>query len=247
MPLEIVLLIGLLFAGAALLYSSVGHGGASAYLAIMALAGVEPMVMRPTALVLNIVVAGLATLRFWRVGQLDLRALLPLLVGSVPLAFLGGTIVLPATAYKVIIGILLLAAAWRLWVTARRPAEGGTPAVPWFGALPLGAGLGLLAGLTGTGGGIFLTPALLFLGWASPRPAAGLSAGFVLANSVAGLSGNVAAVGQLPSELALWLPAVLIAAIAGTELGVRRFSPTGLRRALALVLVIAGLKLILIG
>jgi uncharacterized protein len=244
---ELVLAVGLAFAAAALLYSSVGHGGASAYLAIMALAGIEPLVMRPTALVLNIVVGGLAIVRFGRAGQIDLRALLPLLIGSVPLAFLGGTIVLPATAYKVLVGVLLLLAAWRLWATARQAPGERQATVPALLGIPLGAGLGLLAGLTGTGGAIFLTPSLLFLGWAGPRAAAGLSAGFVVANSVAGLAGNVAAVGAVPIELGLWLPAVLVGAVVGTELGVRRFSPVGLRRALAVVLLVAGLKLILIG
>lgn len=247
MPLEIVVAIGLAFAAAALLYSSVGHGGASAYLGIMALAGIEPLVMRPTALVLNLVVGGLALIRFGRAGQVELRALVPLLVGSMPLAFLGGAIVLPATAYKVLVGAVLLVAAWRLWVTARRSGDERPTAVPVLGAIPLGAGLGLLAGLTGTGGGIFLTPALLFLGWAGPRKAAGLSAAFVVANSAGGLSGNLASVGAVPGELALWLPLVLLGAIGGTELGVRRFSPVGLRRALAVVLVVAGLKLILVG
>ncbi len=247
MPLELVVAVGLAFAAAALLYSSVGHGGASAYLGIMALAGIEPLIMRPTALVLNLVVGGLAVVRFGRAGQIELRAIVPLLVGSIPLAFVGGAIVLPAPAYKVLVGVLLLIAAWRLWVTARRPDDERPTAVPILGAIPLGAGLGLLAGLTGTGGAIFLTPALLFLGWAGPRRAAGLSAAFVVANSAAGLTGNVASVGAVPSELALWLPLVLLGALGGTELGVRRFSPVGLRRALAVVLVVAGLKLILIG
>jgi uncharacterized protein len=244
---ELLVAVALLFALAALLYSSVGHGGASAYLGIMALAGIEPLVMRPTALVLNIVVGSVAAYRFHRAGQVELRALAPLLLGAVPLAFLGGAVVLPATAYKLLVGAVLLVAASRLWVTAARVDDDRPTAVPLWAAVPLGGSLGLLAGLTGTGGAIFLTPALLFLGWAGPRRAAGLSAGFVVANSVAGLLGNVAAVGQVPSALGLWLPAVLVGALLGTELGVRRLSQVGLRRALAVVLVVAGLKLILIG
>jgi uncharacterized protein len=243
---ELALLVALLFLAAALLYSSVGHGGASAYLAIMALAGIEPLVMRPTALILNVIVSSLAVVRFARAGQLPLRALLPFLAGSVPLAFIGGAIVLPATFYKMLVGIVLLAAAFQLWRTAARQRDGAL-AVPRLPALGLGASVGLLAGLTGTGGGIFLTPLLLFLNWSPPRPAAGLSAGFILANSLAGLAGNLAAVGFVPPTLALWIPAVAFGALLGTELGIRRFSPTNMRRALALVLVVAGLKLILIG
>ncbi|HVM29208.1 MAG TPA: sulfite exporter TauE/SafE family protein [Candidatus Limnocylindrales bacterium] len=247
MSAEVLLAVALLFALAALLYSAVGHGGASAYLAIMALAGIEPLVMRPTALVLNILVGSIAALRFHRAGQLELRALAPLLLGSIPLAFLGGTVILPATTYKLLVGAVLLVAAVRLWLTAATADDDRPTAVPPWAAIPLGGGLGLLAGLTGTGGAIFMTPAVLLLGWASPRRAAGLSAGFVVANSVAGLAGNFAVVGQLPPYLALWLPAVLVGALIGTELGVRRLSPVGLRRALALVLVVAGLKLILVG
>jgi uncharacterized protein len=244
---ELLIGVGLLFALAALLYSSVGHGGASAYLGIMALAGIEPLVMRPTALVLNIVVGSVAAYRFYRAGQLELRALAPLLLGSVPLALFGGAVVLPDVTYKLLVGAVLMAAAVRLWVTAARVDDDRQTAIPAWAALPLGGVLGLLAGLTGTGGAIFLTPALLFLGWAGPRRAAGLSAGFVVANSIAGLLGNVAVVGQVPSSLALWVPAVLVGALIGTELGVRRLSQVGLRRALAVVLVVAGLKLILVG
>jgi uncharacterized protein len=244
---ELVIIVALLFLGAAVLYSSVGHGGASAYLAVMALAGIEPLVMRPTALVLNIVVASVAVVRFGRAGQVPLRSLLPFLLGSVPLAFLGGAILLPADFYKLLVGFVLLVAAARLWITAADGGETISLAVPWLPAALAGGVIGLLAGLTGTGGGIFLTRLLLFAAWSSPRPAAGISAGFVLANSVAGLAGNVTGVGLLPAELSLWLPAVLLGAALGTELGVRRFSTTGLRRALSLVLVVAALKLIFIG
>jgi hypothetical protein len=243
----LIIFVALLFGTAALLYSSVGHGGGSAYLAVMALAGLEPAVMRPTALLLNVAVAGLVVVRFWRAGQLELRPLLPLLAGSVPLAFVGGATVLPGTAYKVVVGVVLLLAAARLVYTARRTGDDRPTAVPPLPAALLGAGLGLLAGLTGTGGGIFLTPLLLFFGWATPRAATGLSAGFVLLNSLAGLAGNVASIGQLPAELALWLPIVLVAGLLGSELGLRRFNPGALRLALAGVLVVAGLKLIVLG
>jgi uncharacterized protein len=243
----IVLLIALLIVAAAILYSSVGHGGASAYLAIMALASIEPLVMRPAALVLNLVVASLAAVRFHRAGAFHVRSLLPFLVGSVPLAFVGGAIVLQDSIYKALVGIVLLAAAGRLWWTAGRADDERAPSIRPLPALAIGAGLGLLAGLTGTGGGIFLTPLLLMIGWAGPRQAGGLSAGFILCNSAAGLAGNVSAVGLVPDSLLLWAPAAFIGGLIGTELGVRRFSPLTLRRTLAVVLVVAGLKLLLIG
>ena len=243
----IIVIVALVFAAAAALYSSVGHGGASAYLAIMALAGIEPLVMRPTALVLNLFVASLAAIRFHRAGMLHLPSLWPFLLGSVPLAFIGGSIVLHDQAYKVLVGLVLLVAAGRLWWTAGRADERDTPAIRALPAIAIGAALGLLAGLTGTGGGIFLTPLLVMLGWASARGAGGLSAGFIVCNSLAGLTGNYAAVGLVPPSLALWVPAVLVGGLVGTELGVRRFSPLALRRTLAVVLVVASLKLVFVG
>jgi uncharacterized protein len=243
----LVLVVALAIVCAAVLYSSVGHGGASAYLAIMALAGIEPLVMRPAALVLNLVVASLAAVRFRRAGALHLPSLLPFLVGSVPFAFIGGSITLQDHLYKALVGLVLLVAAGRLWWVASRPDDDRPPTVRPLVAVAAGSGLGLLAGLTGTGGGIFLTPLLVMLGWASPRQAGGISAAFIVCNSAAGLMGNVSAVGLLPDSLLLWAPAAFVGGLIGTELGVRRFSPVTLRRSLALVLVVAGLKLLLIG
>jgi len=245
---EQTVVVAVLFAAVAVLYSSVGHAGASGYLAIMGLAGVEPGLMRPTALVLNILVASIVVVRFARAGQIDWRALLPLLAASVPLAFLGGLIVLPGTIYKPLVGVVLLVAAVRFLATAGRPADDErvvrVPAVP---AMAIGGGIGLVSGLTGTGGGIFLTPLLILFGWAGPRLAAGLSSGFILANSSAGLAGNVASVGMVPAALVVWLPAVAVGGLVGSELGARRLGPPAIRRALALVLVLAALKLILLG
>jgi len=245
---EQTVVVAVLFAAVAVLYSSVGHAGASGYLAVMALLGFEPDLMRPTALVLNILVASIVVLRFARAGQIDWRALLPLVATSVPLAFLGGLIVLPGAVYKPLVGIVLLVAAGRFFATAGRSADDErsvrVPAVP---AIGIGGGIGLLSGLTGTGGGIVLTPLLILFGWAGPRLAAGLSSAFILANSTAGLAGNVASVGTVPEALAVWLPAVAIGGLLGSELGARRFSPPAIRRALAVVLVVAGLKLIFLG
>ena len=171
-------------------------------------------------------------------------AILPFLIGSVPAAFLGGALTLPADIYRPIVGGVLLVAAARFGITAGRPSEEFAPRAPWPAGLVSGAGIGLLAGLTGTGGGIFLTPLLLTAGWAGTRFAAAASAAFILANSIAGLAGNLGSVGHLPSAIPLWLGTVAVGGIIGSELGSRRLPPPGFRRALAAVLVIAGLKLI---
>ena len=243
------LLLGAAFFAAAVLYSSVGHAGGSAYLAAMALVGVAPATMRPTALALNILVATIVTLRFQVAGYVDWRAVVPFVIVSVPAAFIGGTLTLPSNLYKPLVGIVLIVAAVQLWRTARQATAAEQPAtsVPLLPALAAGGVIGLLAGLTGTGGGIFLTPLIILAGWAGPRTAAGVSAAFILANSIAGLSGNLAAVGFLPPQLPAWLAIVAVGALIGSELGARRFSTTYVRRALALVLVLAGLKLIFLG
>jgi len=240
--------LAVLFFAAAVLYSSVGHAGASAYLAAMALLGVPPAAMKPTALAMNILVASLVTLRFARAGLVEWRALASFAVPSVPLAFVGGAASLPGEVYKPLAGVVLLLAAARLASTARTAAvpSPATP-IPALPAAVVGGGIGLLSGLTGTGGGIFLTPILLFAGWAQPRQAAGISAGFILANSVSGLAGNLASVAALPSALPLWMAAVVGGAFIGSGLGMRRLGTYGLRLALSAVLLIAGLKLVFLG
>ena len=244
--MEGVLLLAALFFVAAVLYGMVGHAGASAYLAIMALVGVSPEVMRPTALLLNILVASIVTLRFARAGHVRPGSTVPFLVGSIPAAFIGGAILLPPELYRPLVGVVLIVAAFRFGVTAASPGEEFPPRAPVLLAVISGAVIGLLAGLTGTGGGIFLTPLLLAAGWAGTRFAAGTSALFILANSVSGLAGNYSSVGNIPSAIPIWLAAVAAGGFIGSELGSRRLPAPWLRRGLALVLLIAGLKLIFV-
>jgi uncharacterized membrane protein YfcA len=245
---EQTIVVAILFAIVATLYASVGHAGASGYLAVMAIAGVQPGIMRPTALILNILVATIVVVRFASAGRIAWRALVPFVIASIPLAFIGGLIVLPGSLYKPLVGVVLLGAAVRFFATAgRHPGEEQEVRVRTTPAVGIGGVIGLMSGLTGTGGGIFLTPLLLFLRWAGPRMAAGLSSAFILANSTAGLAGNFASVRVIPDSLLFWLPAVGIGALIGSELGAQRLSPPGIRRALALVLVVAGLKLIFLG
>ena len=239
-----VLILAALFLVAAVLYGMVGHAGASAYLAIMALVGVAPGVMRPTALVLNILVASIVSLRFARAGFVRPIAALPFLAGSIPAAFVGGAITLPGEVYRPMVGAVLIFAAFRFGITAGRAGEEFPPRPPVLLAVVSGAVIGVLAGLTGTGGGIFLTPLMLAAGWAGTRFAAGTSAIFILANSISGLAGNFASVGNVPDAIPLWLAAVAVGGFIGSELGSRRLPAPWLRRALALVLLVAGLKLI---
>ena len=238
------LLLALLFFGAALLYSSVGHAGASAYLAAMALVGVPAATMRPTALVLNLFVATIVIVRFARAGHLPWRSLVPLAAGSVPMAFLGGSIDLPGEIYRPLVAVVLLAGAWRLATATPVTDDEVRPGVPLLPGVLAGAAIGLLAGLTGTGGGIFLTPLLVLAAWTGTRDAAGLSGAFILVNSIAGLAGLATGGASLPSALPLWVAAVVAGGLIGSWLGAARFSILNLRRALAFVLVLAAAKLV---
>ena len=244
--MEQTLLLAGLFFVAAVLYGMVGHAGASAYLAAMGLVGLAPESMKPTALVLNILVALLVTYRFRRAGFVRPTSAIPFLLVSVPSAFIGGAVTLPGDIYRPLVGATLLFASVRFGVTAGRPMDEFPPRPPLVPAIVSGAVIGLLAGLTGTGGGIFLTPLLIAAGWAGTRFAAGTSIIFILANSVSGLAGNVAAVGDVPPAILLWLPVVGVGGMLGSELGSRRLPAPWVRRALAVVLLVAGMKLILL-
>lgn len=237
--------IAALMAVAAALYSSVGHGGASAYLAIMALFSVAPETMRPTALALNLVVATYAASRFALKGQTNWRLLAAFAVTAVPAAFVGGMVHLPPEIYRPLVGVTLLAAAVRLFWQPERLAARPVHSPSLGITLPAGAGLGLLAGLTGTGGGIFLSPLIIIFGWEDARRTSGIAAAFIVLNSTAGLLGNLSSVRQLPAELPVLVVSVFAGALLGTWLGVTRLPRHRLLQGLAIVLVIAGFKLLL--
>ncbi len=226
----------------AVLYSSVGHGGASGYLAVMALLAVAPEVTRPTALILNLFVASIAFIQFYRGGHFDLRIFLPFAAGSIPFAFLGGMIHLPTTVYKIILGVTLMLAAIRLAINLKSESEIRTPQI-WL-CLLIGACLGFVSGLVGVGGGIFLTPILLLMNWTETKKAAGISALFIFVNSLSGLLGNYAQVLKLPGTVYVWIIAAIIGGIIGATLGSYRFNSLVLRRVLSFGLLIAGAKLI---
>ena len=207
----------------------------------MALFGVSAALMKPAALAMNIVVAGLVFVRLWRAGFFNARLFWPFALGSIPLAFLGGAIQLHERAYQYLVAVALLVAAWRLLLASHEPP---TREAPRLGvALPVGGGLGFVSGLTGVGGGIFLSPLLLFLRWASMRTTAAISAAFILVNSVAGLAGLITTGVSLPRGLPWMILAALGGAIVGSELAVRRLAPVRLRQLLGVVLVIAAVKM----
>lgn len=228
----------------AFLYSSVGHGGATGYLAVLALAGIAPEAARGTALLANCFVAGVAWWRFSRAGHFDWRVFVPLVLASVPCAWLGSRVVLPPSAYGALLGAVLVAAGVLL-VARPKFAEAQAVRPPSVGvALAAGAVLGGVAGMTGIGGGVFLSPLMLFLRWVKPKTSGGISAGFIVLNSAAGLIGLGPRVmdAGLPM-LALAVPATA-AAVCGTHFGVGRWSNETFGRALAIVLIFAGGKLL---
>jgi uncharacterized protein len=233
----------------AVLYSSVGHGGASGYLAVMAFFVIAPEITKPTALILNLFVAMIAFVQFYRAGNFDWKIFLPFAVGSIPMAFVGGMINLPTAIYKIILGIALILAAVRLAINLKSDREIKTPKI-WV-CLLIGAILGFVSGLIGIGGGIFLTPILLLMNWSEMKKAAGISALFIWVNSFAGLLGNWllgkdSNILSLPTTVWFWITTAIIGGIIGSTLGSYRFNSQTLRRVLALGLIVAGVKLIFV-
>jgi hypothetical protein len=229
-------------------YAAVGHGGASAYLAALALAGIAPAEMRPVALALNILVSSLATWKFHRAGHFRWRLFWPFAAAAIPLAYVGGAITLPGQAYRALVGVVLVYAAGQLWRSARAGDEmREVREPPLAAAMAIGGAMGLLAGLTGVGGGIFLSPLLLMLGWAGTKQTSAVAAPFILVNSVAGLAAIFVTKGAaLPSYVWFLAPAVLAGGWLGAEYGSRRFANPLVRRVLAVVLAAAGVKMVLV-
>ncbi len=238
-----VLIVAAIFI-VAVLYSSVGHGGASGYLAVMAFLAVAPEVTRPTALVLNLFVASIGAVQFYRAGYFSWALFLPFAAASIPMAFVGGMIHLSTDVYKIVLGVVLMLAAVRLAINLKGDDQVRNP--PIVACLLIGACIGLLSGMVGVGGGIFLTPVLLLMHWAETRVAAGVSVLFILVNSMAGLAGNYTQVSVLPSNVWIWIAAAVVGGIIGSTLGSKKFDSITLRRVLAVVLLFAGIKLILL-
>lgn len=241
---ETLFLLALAIAAAAALYSSVGHGGASAYIALMALAGLAPEEVRPAALVLNIAVAGLAAFRYLRAGRFDWAVFWPVAIAAIPAAFLAGRVDVPESVYRPLLAFALAAAALRYLVWPQIDAVRALTPPSKVVALGVGAALGALAGLTGIGGGVYLSPLLVFAGWSDPQRATGIAACFIVVNSLAGLAGRWTSLAELPSFLPWFLAAAAIGAVVGTSLSLTRLDKTGVLRVLGVVLGVAAIALV---
>lgn len=244
LPLLVPLLLTVLMV--AVLYSSVGHGGASGYISALALFSVAPAAFKPTALLLNILVAGIASYSFARAGHFSWRLFWPFAATSIPCSFIGGYLTLPEHLYRPLVGLILLASACRIFFY-REPEEKADLRPPaTASALAIGAVLGLLSGLTGVGGGIFLSPLLLLLKWGKIREISAVAALFILVNSIAGLLGHVSSVHSIPPFAPLLAAVALVGGVIGSSLGSRHLGVAKVVKVLSVVLTVAGFKLILV-
>ena len=234
----------------AALYAAVGQAGATGYLAAMGVAGFDAAVMKPTALALNLVVAGIATVQFWRAGQVSWRTFYPFAVLGFPFSLLGGAVQLPERIYFPLVGAILIAAAIQLFRAAARArtAPGRAPPAepPFWPALSAGAAIGFVSGTTGTGGGVFLAPVILAMNWVDVRRTAAVTAAYNLLNSAAALAGSYAVLGSLPPQLPGWIVAVALGGVIGGTLGARHLPERTLRLLLAAILLASGIRLLLL-
>ncbi|HEX2627643.1 MAG TPA: sulfite exporter TauE/SafE family protein [Chitinophagaceae bacterium] len=239
---SIYLFYGLLFV-VAFLYSSVGHGGASGYLALMALFSVAPDVMKPTALVLNLFVASVSFIQYYRGNHFKWKIFWPLAIASIPMAYLGGLVHVDAGIYKKILGILLLIPIIRFTFFSSIKVEQLQPANLWW-SLVIGAAIGLLSGLIGIGGGIILSPILLLLKWTDMKQTAAISALFIFVNSLSGLAGQLTKGVHFSNEMYWYVAIAFMGGLCGAYLGALRFRHSVLSGLLAIVLAIAAWKLL---
>ncbi len=240
-----IIFTGLSFFLIAVLYSTVGHAGASGYLATMALLAFPPNVMKPTALALNILVALVTSYRFYAAGYFSWRLFWPFAIASVPLAYLGGGLTVASTIYKSLVGVALLFAAAHLLIRYR--ASGSDDSTVSLPSIPIsmlvGGFIGFVSGLTGVGGGIFLSPVLVIAGWAGLRQTSAIAAVFILVNSASGLVGHLQKGGTLPDYFPVWAVVVFAGGFIGSSLGATRINNPVLRVLLSIVLIFAGIKI----
>lgn len=247
MTTSIFILAFLLFLIIATLYSSVGHAGASGYLAVMALLSFAPETIKPSSLVLNIIVATIASVKFIRAGYFDKRIFTSFVIASIPFAFIGGYITVSPKYFKLIAGLFLIISALLLiFKTYIKPKHTEPKPMPTAYGLLIGAIIGIFSGLIGVGGGIFLSPIIIMFNWTTVKKASGVAALFILCNSLAGLAGHFTALNKLDNNIFYWIIAVMMGGLLGSYLGVLKFNNKVIIVCLFLVLMTAGLKFILI-
>ena len=244
MEISYLLVIAILIFFVAALYSSVGHGGASGYLAVLSFFSIAPGVMSSTALILNVLVAGIGVIVFYRAQHLSWRLAWPFIVLSIPGAFLGGLIHIADKTYFLLLAFALLAAAIRLAFSFTPKGEEELHRPSLLIAFPMGGGIGFLSGIVGVGGGIFLSPVMILRRWADPKKTSAVSAFFIVVNSLSGIVGRVVRGGFEFSTAVPFIAAALLGGIVGSYYGANRFSGMTLRRILSAVLLIAAFKLV---
>jgi len=231
----------------AILYSSVGHAGSSGYLALMALLSFAPETIKPTSLVLNIIVASIASFKYIREGYFDRKIFFPFVLSSIPMAFIGGYITLNPKYFKLVAGLFLVIAAILLVVREySRSKETEIKKMHLQYGLGIGGAIGLISGLIGVGGGIFLSPIIISANWTSVKKASGIAAMFILCNSVAGLSGHLAGLNKIDHYIIYWIPGVVLGGLLGSHLGTVKLNTKVIIACLFIVLLTAGLKFLLV-
>ena len=246
MELQTIALISVAVFVMAALYSTVGHGGGSGYLAVLAIAAIAPEQMRPIALILNVVVSTIATWKFVATGTFRKDLFIPLVCASIPAAFVGGYVEIPSQIYKPIVGVVLLYAAIRLFVPVKGNEQTKKPIL--LVVLIAGVAIGFFSGIIGIGGGIFLSPLILLLGWTTAKQTAAISAPFILVNSISGLGGVAVDHAGIPVDFNFVAPlvlAVVVGGFAGASFGSKKLGHQGLRVTLGVVLFIAAAKMFL--
>lgn len=241
--MDAVSLFYLLLFLVAFLYASVGHGGASGYLALMALFSVAPDVMKPTALLLNLFVSLTSFVQFYRGGHFKWKVFWPFAVASIPLAYLGGLVMVDAVIYKKILGLLLLIPIVRFFFFNHTKVE-EKKENSFFPSFAIGGGIGFLSGLIGIGGGILLSPALLLMRWTSQKETAAVSALFIFVNSLAGLAGQLTKGISFTADMYSYVVIAFLGGLCGAYFGALKFRQSILKNVLATVLLVAAYKLL---
>lgn len=242
MQIDLLLFFGLLFI-VAFLYSSVGHGGASGYLALMAIFAISPLVMKPTALLLNLFVSSVSFIQFYRGGHFKWKIFYPFALASIPLSFVGGLMAIESSIYKKILGLLLLIPVIRFLFFKNTDPKDFKQA-NFALSLLVGGVIGLLSGMIGIGGGIILSPILLLLKWTDQKQTAAISAAFIFVNSVAGLAGQLIKGFTFNADMIGYVIVAFLGGLAGAYLGALKFPQTILKNVLACVLALAAYKLL---